>query len=82
MQQMLMIMSMNMSFLLLALGMGYIVYYLAGREEKASRKFGNLIGAMIIAISGVLLLANLYIGAKITAGKLSKISCSKSATIK
>ena len=44
--------------LLIALGIGYIVTYLASREdEKSLKKLGLAIGISIILVSGVLLLA-------------------------
>lgn len=40
---------MRAGFLLIALGMGYAVLYLAKREEKGMRLLGLAIGTMIIA---------------------------------
>ncbi|MCX5701493.1 MAG: hypothetical protein NTW64_00725 [Candidatus Omnitrophica bacterium] len=45
------------SVLLIALAMGYIVCYLANKEQKLLRSLGNLIGLFIIVISSLLLMA-------------------------
>jgi len=37
--------------LLIALGLGYIVWYLANREEKELRRAGQVIGTIIISVS-------------------------------
>ena len=54
--------------LLLALGVGYIVCYLANREEKALRSLGLIIGGIIIAVSAVMLLNNLLFSARMCSG--------------
>lgn len=51
--------------LLLALGVGYVVCYLAEREEKALRSLGLVIGSTIIVISALMLLNNLIFSAQI-----------------
>lgn len=50
--------------LLLALGVGYIVCYLANREDKRLRSLGLIIGAVIIAVSTLMLLNNLLLSAQ------------------
>jgi uncharacterized MAPEG superfamily protein len=45
------------SVLLIALAMGYIVCYLANKEQKLLRSMGNLIGLFIIIISTLFLIA-------------------------
>lgn len=54
----------NRAFLLIALALGYIVCYLANREEKALRTVGYTIGISIIALSSLLILGNLFLEAK------------------
>ncbi|TRZ93516.1 hypothetical protein D4R78_08435 [bacterium] len=44
--------------LLLALGLGYIVFYLANREEKGLKLIGISIGAFMIVFSILLILGN------------------------
>lgn len=44
---------------LIALGIGFIVYYLAKREEKALKAIGYIIGITIIIIAGILVLDRL-----------------------
>lgn len=53
------------AFFLIALGIGYIVLYLANREEKSLRTTGFLIGILIIGISGIHLLYSILLNAKI-----------------
>ncbi|MCM8781560.1 MAG: hypothetical protein NC828_00665 [Candidatus Omnitrophica bacterium] len=45
--------------LLLALGLGYIVYYLAHREERGLKIVGYIIGVSIITLSSILILMSL-----------------------
>lgn len=42
--------------LLIALSLGYMVLYFANREEKDLRTLGFLIGIVVIAISGLLII--------------------------
>ena len=44
---------------LIALGIGFIVCYLAKREEKALKAIGYVIGISIIALAGILVLDRL-----------------------
>lgn len=44
---------------LIALGIGFIVYYLAKREEKALKAIGYIIGISIIVLAGILVLDRL-----------------------
>lgn len=53
------------ALLLIALGIGYIVLYLAKREEKVLRFSGYIIGGIIIALAAVYLLGNILIQAQI-----------------
>jgi ABC-type uncharacterized transport system permease subunit len=48
------------TILLVALGLGYIVCYLANKETKFLRKLGFAIGAFIIVASSVLILAKAF----------------------
>jgi len=41
----------KVALMLIALGFGYIVCYLANREEKDLRRIGQVIGVIIISIS-------------------------------
>lgn len=43
-----------MAIELIALGIGFIVYYLAKREEKALKAIGYIIGITIIILAGIL----------------------------
>lgn len=52
------------ALLLLALGLGYIVCYLANREEKVLRTIGYFIGTFIIVLSGLLIIVNVFFAAK------------------
>jgi len=47
---------------LIALALGYIVCYLAKREDKTLRILGYLIGTFIITISAVIILVNALLG--------------------
>lgn len=54
---------MSNAILLLALGVGYIVFYLANNKEgKTMKLLGNVIGAFIIVVAGTLVLTNILIG--------------------
>ncbi len=53
---------MSNAILLLALGVGYIVFYLANKEGKTMKLLGNIIGAFIIVVAGTLVLTNILIG--------------------
>lgn len=52
-----MCMRLNGTAALMALGLGYIVCYLANREEKNLRKVGYVIGIFMIITSCLLILA-------------------------
>ncbi|MCX5714243.1 MAG: hypothetical protein NT033_05440 [Candidatus Omnitrophica bacterium] len=54
--------SMSNAILLLALGVGYIVFYLANKEGKTMKLLGNVIGAFIIVVAGTLVLTNILVG--------------------
>jgi hypothetical protein len=72
--------SMSNAILLLALGVGYIVFYLANKEGKTMKLLGNVIGAFIIVVAGTLVLTNILIGT-FSAGAYCPISaraCMKS----
>ncbi len=56
--------SLTYGILLLALGAGYIVCYLANREEKTLRSLGMVIGGLIIAVSASMLFNNLLLTAR------------------
>ena len=49
------------AILLVALGIGYVVLYLAKREEKALQFTGYLIGGVIIVLSLIYILGNLLV---------------------
>ncbi len=53
--------------LLLTLGLGYIVCYLANKAEKNLKALGYFIGTLIIALSGIMIIGNLFLGARICA---------------
>jgi len=53
--------------LLIALGLGYIVCYLARREEKNMQITGYLIGAFIIVLSIIFILNSLLLSARFCA---------------
>lgn len=50
--------------LLIALGLGYIVCYLAKREDKFLKTLGYLIGTFVIALSALIILANIILDAR------------------
>lgn len=54
--------AMSNAILLLALGVGYIVFYLANKEGKTMKLLGNVIGAFIIVVAGTLVLTNILVG--------------------
>lgn len=47
------------TMLLITLGFGYIICYLASKAEKAVKRSGYLIGAIIIFISATMLFVNM-----------------------
>jgi hypothetical protein len=53
------------AMILVALAMGYIVCYLANREEKGLRRLGYTVGIVIIVFSGLLLLNKLVLARNI-----------------
>ncbi len=55
------------AILLAALGLGYIVCYLAKREDKGMQAIGYLIGTFIIVLSAILIINNL-----LTAGSICR----------
>lgn len=50
------------ALLLISLALGYVVFYLANREEKALRNLGFFIGVFVMALSAVLIFNNLASG--------------------
>ena len=46
------------ALLLIAMGLGYVVLYLAKREEKRLQFIGYMIGVVIIALSIIYLISN------------------------
>ncbi|MCM8799897.1 MAG: hypothetical protein NC900_04150 [Candidatus Omnitrophica bacterium] len=54
------------ALLLLALGLGYIVLYLAKREEKGLQFLGYVVGTFIILLSIFYILINIFIGIQIS----------------
>ena len=52
------------AILLVALGVGYMVCYLAKREEKTFKALGYLIGTFIIVLSALLILSSLLLAAR------------------
>lgn len=48
--------------LLIALALGYVVCYFANREERTLRRVGFIVGVFVIALSLLLMLANLTLG--------------------
>lgn len=55
--------------LLIALSLGYLVCYFANREEKALKSIGLAIGTIVIILSGLFLIKNLALCAKVCAQK-------------
>jgi hypothetical protein len=43
-----------------ALGFGYIICYLAKKQDKGMQSLGHVIGMSIIVLSSILILVNLY----------------------
>jgi len=63
---------MSSALLLIALASGYVVLYLANREEKAMHNIGFFIGVFVMAFSAVIILGNVVGGsrcAKMCGGK-------------
>lgn len=56
--------SLNNAALLISLGFGYIIYYLANKENKALKRIGCLIGAFIIVLSIIFIIINLILALK------------------
>lgn len=50
------------TLLYFALGIGYIVLYLAKREEKAMQLIGYIIGTGIIVLALISIIGNLFLG--------------------
>ena len=46
--------------LMFALGFGYIICYLAKKQDKGMQSLGHVIGMGIIVLSSILLLINIY----------------------
>lgn len=61
------------ALMLVALAMGYVVLYLAKREDKALRTIGYIIGIFIIALSALLILVGLGFKAR-ACGKMAGMS--------
>lgn len=51
--------------LLVALGLGYIVCYLANREEKTLRTVGYCIGTFMMVLSALLITISVFFSARI-----------------
>jgi len=64
--------SMQIGVLLIALGFGYIVWYLSNREEKDLRVVGKVIGTIIMALSLFFIIQVLAFSANF----FSKFGCS------
>jgi hypothetical protein len=47
--------------LMFALGFGYIICYLAKKQDKGMQSLGHVIGMSIIVLSSILIFLNLYI---------------------
>jgi hypothetical protein len=54
------------AILLVALGLGYIVCYLANREEKTLRSAGYLIGVFIIFVSAMFIINNIIFSVRLS----------------
>jgi hypothetical protein len=65
---------MKTGILLIAMALGYVVLYLAKREEKQLKTAGNIIGIFIIAVSAALILCNIICKARFCG---SKFQCRK-----
>ena len=52
----------NEALLLIALALGYIVLYLAKREEKGLQFLGYFLGTLVISVSALLIIRDLFIG--------------------
>lgn len=50
--------------LLVALGLGYVVCYLAKREDKGMQVIGYLIGVFIIVLSAILIINSLVLATR------------------
>lgn len=50
--------------LLIALALGYIVCYLAKREDKLLKTLGYLIGTFVMALSALIILVNIVLDAR------------------
>lgn len=57
-------MEIGKALLLIALGIGYIVLYLANREEKGLRAAGIIAGVLIMGLSAIMILGKLAMCAK------------------
>lgn len=60
----------NESLLLIALCMGYLVMYLAKREEKTLQFIGYIIGSVVIALAGICIIFSGWIQANIGYAKM------------
>jgi len=63
--------------LLIALALGYIVCYLANREEKKLRFLGYLVGVFIIIFCAVTIISNAFFSARMYGAmcKMRKMGC-------
>ncbi len=52
------------ALLLIAIGIGYIVIYFAKREEKELQFIGYAVGTLIIVLSFIFLIGNLWLQSK------------------
>lgn len=58
------------ALLLICLGIGYIVIYLAKREERQLQLVGYIIGSLIIGLSLIYQTANLWVQAKMCSSRM------------
>lgn len=56
---------------LVAFGFGFVVLYLASKSEGSLKKMGQVMGMVIIVLSGIALLLDLYIGIMIAQRMMS-----------
>jgi hypothetical protein len=55
---------MSDALLLIALGLGYLVFYVANREEKGLKALGFFLGTFIMMLAAVLLVSNTLFSAR------------------
>jgi len=57
--------SLTNAVLLVALGLGYVVCYLAEREEKFLRTLGYFIGTFMVALSMMIIITNILLFSRV-----------------